>query len=165
MKLLVILTLINMAFCANKPYYPPAQPAYQAYPEAPQYGQLGCCRSNYPGNNVHTQWNYSWLTLVFYSWARLLSHQWWLWAKNRSILFWFWILHSNANLRYKWMPRLCKTRLRTIKLFNCISTSAVHFQIRIENILLAIFGIFEHWITAILTHLQFCLWGNFHYCA
>ena len=50
-----------MVYCAEQAYYPrppPPQPAYPApqpaYPtyaaEAPQYGQLGCCRSNYPGN-------------------------------------------------------------------------------------------------------------------
>jgi len=45
-----------MVYCANQAYYPAPQPAYPvpqpAYPayaaEAPQYGQLGCCRSNYP---------------------------------------------------------------------------------------------------------------------
>ena len=42
---LIILVLGDAAQSANVPYYP------GAVDPAPVYGQLGCCRSNYPGTS------------------------------------------------------------------------------------------------------------------
>ena len=71
--------------------------------------------------DFHTAWYYVFLYFFPISGGRLMSYKWWLWKSCSSLLFWIRLLHSDPNLWNKWMPRLCKTRLRTIKLFNCIA--------------------------------------------